>query len=113
MVDLPRGNLPGRDPDQCFYGSLYIYFLHMQRVIIDVREPNEYATGHVEGAINIPPAALMAGSAKLAGVPKETELVLYCVSGSRSNVSMNLLRAQGYNNLVNGINMHHVQKNYL
>lgn len=84
----------------------------MQRIIIDVREPVEYAAGHVEGAINIPPSEIMAGSAKLADVPKDTELILYCVSGSRSNVSMYFLQQQGFTNLVNGINMIHVQKNY-
>ena len=56
----------------------------MERVIIDVREPLEYRLGHVKGAINIPPSQMMAGAKKLEGLPKDTELVLYCVSGSHS-----------------------------
>ena len=63
----------------------------MQRMIIDVREPYEFKTGHVKGAINIPPAKIMAGAKELQDVPKDTELILYCHSGSRSNVSMNIL----------------------
>lgn len=85
----------------------------MDRIIIDVREPLEYKMGHVEGAINIPPSELMAGAKELDGVPKNTELVLYCVSGSRSNASMHYLQQLGFTNLVNGINMAHVKAKYL
>ena len=85
----------------------------MNRVIIDVREPEEYDRGHVPGAINIPPNEIMAGATKLADVPKDTELVLYCVSGSRSTVSMQYLQRLGFTNLVNGINQHHVTAKYL
>lgn len=85
----------------------------MDRIIIDVREPYEYASGHAEGAINIPPADIMAGAQKLTDVPKDTELILYCVSGSRSNVAINMLRGLGFTNLVNGINKDHVTAKYL
>lgn len=85
----------------------------MSKLIIDVREPFEYASGHAQGAINIPPSELMAGSAKLADVPKDTELVLYCKSGARSNASMHILRSQGFTNLVNGINKDHVAAKHL
>lgn len=85
----------------------------MNRVIIDVREPYEYEENHVDGALNIPPAELLAGAKKLEGVPKDTELVLYCRSGSRSNASIEILRSFGYTNLVNGINADQVRKNYV
>jgi rhodanese-related sulfurtransferase len=84
----------------------------MKRMFIDVREPFEFAMGHVKGAVNIPPAKLMAGAKKLDGVPKDTELVLYCISGSRSNTSINILRGMGYTNLVNGINKNQVKAKY-
>lgn len=84
----------------------------MTRIIIDVREPYEYAKGHVAGAININPQALLAGATELQDVPKDTELVLYCLSGSRSAVSMNILRNLGYTNVVNGINQDHVRRKY-
>ena len=51
----------------------------MKRIIIDVREPFEYAAGHVEGAINIPPAELMAGAKQLDGVDKDTQLICTAV----------------------------------
>ena len=84
----------------------------MKRLIIDVREPEEYQAGHVEEAINIPPHELMAGAKKLEGINKSTELVLYCKTGSRSNVSIQILQQLGFTNLVNGINAGHVQKKY-
>lgn len=84
----------------------------MSRIIIDVREPDEFAAGHVDGAINLPPSELMAGAKVLDGIDKDTELVLYCRSGARSNASMAYLRQMGFTNLVNGINQAHVEKSY-
>lgn len=84
----------------------------MSRVIVDVREPSEYAAGHAEGAINVPPAEIMDGAKQLADLPKDTELVLYCNTGSRSNVCMNILQSMGYTNVVNGINKDHVKARY-
>lgn len=83
-----------------------------KQVIIDVREPNEFAMGHVDGAINIPPLELMQGAPKLKDTPKDTELVLYCKTGSRSNVASNFLRQMGFTNIVNGINQMHVEAKY-
>ena len=85
----------------------------MNRIIIDVREPYEYDEGHVDGALNIPPAEMLAGAKKLDGVAKDTELVLYCKSGSRSNVSIQILKSLGFTNLTSGINAGQVQKKYL
>ena len=85
----------------------------MKPVIVDVREPHEYEAGHVEGALNIPPAKLLLGAKDLADVPKDAPIILYCKSGSRSNVAMHMLRAQGYTNLTNGINKDQVQAKHL
>ena len=85
--------------------------MNIKPVIIDVREPFEYAEGHVEGALNIPPAELMAGPDKLTGVAKDAEIIVYCRSGSRANASIQILRQMGYINLTNGINAGHVTKN--
>lgn len=85
----------------------------MNRIIIDVREPYEYQTGHVDGAINIPPAVLLGGMPEdLKDVPKDTELVLYCMTGARSRASIHILGQYGFTNLVNGINKDHVKAQY-
>jgi phage shock protein E len=85
----------------------------MKRLIVDVREPDEYAHGHVKGALNLPPAKLMGDLHELNDVPKDIEIILYCHSGSRSNVAMQFLRAKGYTNLINGINQDQVTARYL
>ncbi len=85
----------------------------MNTVFIDVREPEEFARGHVQDAINIPPAEIMSGADKLKDVPKDTPLVLYCISGSRSNVSKGFLQAQGFTDITNGINQQQVEAKYL
>lgn len=85
----------------------------MKPLIIDVREPAEYSTGHVEGSINIPPSELLVGAKVLKDFSKDTPIILYCRSGSRSQVAINLLRQQGFTNLTNGINQQNVEKNYL
>lgn len=85
----------------------------MSRIIIDVREPEEYTSGHVEDALNIPPTKLMGDLHELDGVPKDTELILYCRTGSRSNVAMHILQSKGYTNLINGINQDQVTARYL
>jgi phage shock protein E len=85
---------------------------NMQRVIIDVREPEEYKISHVDGAINIPPSRLLKGASELDDIPKDTEIILYCLSGSRSNVSINILKDLGFTNLINGINQSHVKTKY-
>ena len=85
----------------------------MNYTFIDVREPYEYAAGHVKGAINIPPFDLMRGAKALENIPKNAPIVLYCHSGSRSNVAMNIMRTMGYTNLTNGINRGQVEARYL
>lgn len=80
------------------------------RIIIDTREPNEYQMSHVDGAVNIPPAEFMQGvPTTLRDVAKDTQIVLYCRTGQRSNTCSMILRAAGFTNLVNGVNEHRVR----
>lgn len=84
----------------------------MKTLFIDVREPSEYEKGHVKNAINLPPAKLMAGAHEIADIPKDTPLVLYCITGARSNASIHMLQQLGYTNLTNGINKQQVEAKY-
>ena len=85
----------------------------MDRLIVDVREPEEYVSGHVEGAVNLPPPVLLGDLHELKDISKDTEIVLYCRTGSRSNVAMHILQDKGYTRLINGINQEHVEAKYL
>ena len=83
----------------------------MNQIIIDVRQPNEYASGHVDGALNIPLGRFREDMDELEGVDKDTPIILYCLSGGRSNMAMLNLKAWGYTNLTNGINKQRVEAN--
>jgi rhodanese-related sulfurtransferase len=67
---------------------------------LDVREPKEYRSGHVPGAINVPRGLreFQVGS-KLPD--KNAVIVVYCKSGGRSSLSSNTLVEMGYKNIKN------------
>lgn len=61
--------------------------------VLDVRTPEEYASGHVPGAVNIPHDQV---ASRLEEVPKERPVVLYCRSGRRSGLAAEVLSGSGY-----------------
>ena len=61
-------------------------------VVLDVREPGEYADGHVPGAVNIPLSQVPARSGE---VPSEGRVYVVCASGNRSTSATDTLRAAG------------------
>ncbi|WP_070965694.1 rhodanese-like domain-containing protein [Vibrio sonorensis] len=67
-------------------------------LLIDVRTPEEFASGHLEGAVNIPLSEL---EQRLNTVDKSKQTVLYCRSGRRSGVAYEILRNAGYDNIHN------------
>lgn len=85
----------------------------MKYVILDVREPYEFEQGHVDGAINIPPARLMNGAKELDATPKDAKILVYCHTGSRSKVAQHILKSQGYTDITNGINKEQVEARFL
>ncbi|NCU30346.1 rhodanese-like domain-containing protein [Candidatus Saccharibacteria bacterium] len=74
--------------------------------MIDTREPYEYARSHVDGAINISGAEFASGILPkiLTSASKDTPIILYCLSGQRSNTCGIILGQYGFTNITNGIN---------
>jgi rhodanese-related sulfurtransferase len=66
-------------------------------VILDVREPEEFARGHVPKAVNLPQGDL---ATRLAEVPRDRPVMTICQSGSRSLRSAQFLRQQGFDQVV-------------
>lgn len=66
--------------------------------LIDVRTPDEFATGAIEGAVNIP---LDDMRAQLDRIPADKPVVLYCGVGLRGYLASNILRQRGFNNVRN------------
>lgn len=63
-------------------------------LLLDVRTAQEYASGHVDGAVNIPIDQLEARLDELG--PKDRPVVVYCHSGGRSAYAKTLLDRAGY-----------------
>ncbi len=61
--------------------------------LIDVRTPEEFASGHIAGAANIPVEEL---GARLAEVPEGQPVIVYCRSGNRSAAAARILVDAGY-----------------
>lgn len=68
-------------------------------ILLDVRNPDEYAAGHIPGSVNLP-LPMIAEAPK--HVPdKSTPLFVYCLSGGRSSSAVSALKTMGYSNLTN------------
>ena len=65
-------------------------------LLIDVRKPAEYASGHIPNAINIPLQTL---AENLDKIPKDRPVVLYCTSGYRTGMGVMTLEMLGYTNV--------------
>lgn len=63
-------------------------------LLLDVRSPEEFAAGHLDGAVNIPVDALEARLDEVG--PKERAVVVYCRSGVRSRRARALLLERGW-----------------
>lgn len=71
-------------------------------VAVDVREPEEWEAGHVDGALWIPLGELQARAGEL---PRDRPLVIVCRTGARSGYAADALVAAGYDasNLAGGL----------
>ena len=69
-------------------------------LVIDVRSPEEYASRHLAGTLNIPLGDL---SARIATVcpDKNRVILLHCLSGGRSGMGVGTLKSLGYSNAQN------------
>ena len=64
-------------------------------LLIDVREPNEFASGHIKGAINIP-VGQIANRIGSVCKDKDRDIYVYCQVGKRSRMAANKLVKRGY-----------------
>ncbi len=74
-----------------------------QPYLLDVRQPEEYESGHIPGA-HLVPLHELAGRIK--DLPKDREIICVCRSGNRSHSATRHLQSAGFNaiNLAGGMN---------
>lgn len=71
--------------------------------VLDVREPEEWAAGHIEGAKHIPLGQL---TERLRELNPNQETIVVCRSGNRSGLACEMLSEKGFNvtNMTGGLN---------
>lgn len=67
-------------------------------VFVDVRTPQEYAAGHIPGAINVPVQEL---AQRLQEIPHNKRVYVYCEAGVRASKAARMLVQAGYDNIEN------------
>jgi rhodanese-related sulfurtransferase len=68
-------------------------FANTSHILLDVRTPEEFSSGHIAGAVNISVETL---NSRLSEVPTDATVVVYCRSGRRSAEAVQILQAAGY-----------------
>lgn len=63
-------------------------------LVVDVRQPEEYRTGHINGTKLIPLGEL---GGRMKELPKDREIVCVCATGNRSRSATKMLIRAGYN----------------
>ena len=71
-----------------------------QELWIDVRSADEYSAGHIPGHANIPHGEITLRISELT-TDKNTPIQLYCRSGRRSGIAVELLQQEGFTNVRN------------
>ena len=69
--------------------------------IIDVRRPDEYVAGHIEGSINADISSVSEFNHFLDTLDKNGKYLVYCRSGNRSTQAIGLMEEKGFLNITN------------
>ncbi len=75
--------------------------------IVDVRTSGEYAGGHIQGAVNIPLAAL---GSQMSNIRKDKPVITCCASGMRSGSARSMLLANGFKEVYNAGSWYSLKK---
>ncbi len=67
-------------------------------VIVDVRTPGEFVSGHIRGSLNIPLDQLKGNLKK---IKKDKPVIVCCASGMRSAAAKGVLKSNGFNDVHN------------
>ena len=68
-------------------------------IILDVREQDEYDSGHIPGAVLLPVGTIDETTAAQVIPAKDSTVLVYCRSGNRSKTASSTLAGLGYTNI--------------
>ena len=68
-------------------------------IILDVREQDEYDSGHIPGAVLLPVGTIDETTAAEVNPEKDATVLVYCRSGNRSKTASSTLAGLGYTNI--------------
>lgn len=68
-------------------------------IILDVREQDEYDSGHIPGAVLLPVGTIDEETAAEVIPEKDSTVLVYCRSGNRSQAASSVLAELGYSNI--------------
>lgn len=68
-------------------------------IVLDVREQNEYDSGHIPGAVLLPVGTIDEDTATAVIPEKDSTVLVYCRSGNRSKTASSTLAELGYTNI--------------
>jgi rhodanese-related sulfurtransferase len=74
------------------------WLTHPDALVVDVREPHEYAAGHLPGAVSIPQAEL---ALQVSTLPRDRDLLVVCEGGTRSVRAARFLKQVGFAHVTN------------
>lgn len=77
-------------------------------LVVDVRTPEEFASGHFKGALNIPLAQIPQRLGEFGA--KDKPIVVYCRTGNRSGKAKSILEKNGFIDVTNGGGFRDMQK---
>ena len=66
-------------------------------IVIDIRRPGEFESGHIKNAISIP---LINMNEQLAEFPKDKPFYIHCATGHRSMIAASMLKSRGWENFM-------------
>ncbi len=88
----------------CYNMNIEEIISNPSTTVVDVRETSEFAGGHFDGAINIPLGIIPLRLDEFKAM--RGPVVVYCRSGNRSGMAMQVLKQAGLSEVYNGGGLH-------
>lgn len=73
-------------------------YLNQNALVVDVRSPEEFKSGHYPKSINIP---LQVIEARINELDSKRPIILCCASGGRSGMALGILKSKGFTEVIN------------